>query len=135
MPSNLRTRAMRLAMECKISADLGAGKCMQPRFALLALCLLAASAYARDITVVGIVYAERDGRAGRSADEPGVADVAVSNGEQIVRTDAQGRYRLPVRDGQTVFVIKPGDRRFVPAADGLPAFWRHDAPSGSAKHK
>ncbi|MBO9855222.1 calcineurin-like phosphoesterase family protein [Xanthomonas sp. A1809] len=108
---------------------------MQPRFALLALGLLAGSAYARDTAVDGIVYEERDGRAGRSADEPGVADVAVSNGEQIVRTDAQGRYRLPVRDGQAVFVIKPGDRRFLPAADGLPAFWRHYAPRGSAKHQ
>ncbi|WP_301928733.1 metallophosphoesterase N-terminal domain-containing protein, partial [Xanthomonas fragariae] len=106
---------------------------MQLRFALLALGLLAGSARARDAVVNGIVYEERDGRAGRSADEPGIADVTVSNGEQLVRTDAQGRYRLPVRDGQTVFVIKPGDRSFVPAADGLPGFWRHYAPSGSPK--
>ncbi|MCF5941677.1 calcineurin phosphoesterase, partial [Xanthomonas perforans] len=68
---------------------------MHRRFALLALGLLAGSAYARDTAVDGIVYEERDGRAGRSADEPGVADVAVSNVEQIVRTDARGRYRLP----------------------------------------
>ncbi|KAB7768158.1 calcineurin-like phosphoesterase C-terminal domain-containing protein [Xanthomonas maliensis] len=106
---------------------------MQLRYALLALGLCAASAHARDAIVDGIVYEERDGKAGRSASEPGLADIAVSNGEQIVRTDAQGRYRLPVRDGQTVFVIKPGDRRFVPAADGLPAFWRHYAPTGSVK--
>ncbi|WP_435013209.1 calcineurin-like phosphoesterase C-terminal domain-containing protein [Xanthomonas arboricola] len=108
---------------------------MQLRFALLALGVLAGSAYARDAVVDGTVYEERDGRAGRSADEPGIADVAVSNGEQLVRTDAQGRYRLPVRDGQTVFVIKPGERSFVPAADGLPGFWRHYAPKGSAKRK
>ncbi|WP_115561913.1 calcineurin-like phosphoesterase C-terminal domain-containing protein [Xanthomonas arboricola] len=108
---------------------------MQLRFALLALGVLAGSAYARDAVVDGIVYEERDGRAGRSADESGVADVAVSNGTQIVRTDAQGRYRLPVREGQTVFVIKPGDRGFVPAADGLPGFWRHYAPRGSINRK
>ncbi|WP_355608821.1 calcineurin-like phosphoesterase family protein [Xanthomonas cannabis] len=108
---------------------------MQLRFALLALGLLGGSAYARDVMIDGTVYEERDGRAGRSADEPGLAGIAVSNGEQIVRTDAQGRYRLPVRDGQTVFVIKPGDRRFVPAADGLPGFWRHYAPLGSVTHK
>ncbi|MEE7548421.1 calcineurin phosphoesterase, partial [Xanthomonas sp. Kuri4-1] len=83
----------------------------------------------------GTVYEEHDGRPGRGRDEPGVAGVQVSNGERIVRTDAQGRYRLPVRDGQTVFVIKPGDRDFVPAADGLPAFWRHYAPRGSARLK
>lgn len=105
------------------------------RFALLALGLLAEGAYARDAVVDGIVYEERDGRAGPSTDEPGISDVTVSNGEQLVRTDAQGRYRLPVRDGQTVFVIKPGDRSFVPSADGLPGFWRHYAPTGSAKRK
>ncbi|CAD0336306.1 calcineurin-like phosphoesterase C-terminal domain-containing protein [Xanthomonas hortorum] len=108
---------------------------MQLRIALLALGLLAGSAYARDAVVDGIVYEERDGHAGRSADDPGIAGVTVSNGEQLVRTDAQGRYRLPVRDGQTVFVIKPGDRSFVPTADGLPGFWRHYAPNGSAKRK
>ncbi|MFA4638760.1 hypothetical protein P1999_20330, partial [Xanthomonas perforans] len=63
-------------MACTISADLRAGKRMHRRFALLALGLLAGSAYARDTAVDGIVYEERDGRAGRSADEPGVADVA-----------------------------------------------------------
>ncbi|PPV08775.1 hypothetical protein XavaCFBP5823_17265 [Xanthomonas axonopodis pv. vasculorum] len=41
---------------------------MHRRVALSALGLLAASAYARDTTVDGIFYEERDGRAGRSAD-------------------------------------------------------------------
>lgn len=108
---------------------------MQLRFALFALGWLAGSAYARDAVVDGIVYEERDVRAGRGADEPGIADVKVSNGEQLVRTDAQGRYRLPVCDGQTVFVIKPGDRSLVTAADGLTGFWRHDVPNGSGKRK
>ncbi|PPU75526.1 MULTISPECIES: calcineurin-like phosphoesterase C-terminal domain-containing protein [Xanthomonas] len=108
---------------------------MPLRLALLAVGLLAGTAHARDAVVDGVVFEERDGRPGRSHDEPGLAGVIVSNGQQLVRTDAQGRYRLPVREGQTVFVVKPGDRRFVPAADGLPGFWRHYAPAGTAKHK
>ncbi|WP_115572909.1 calcineurin-like phosphoesterase C-terminal domain-containing protein [Xanthomonas campestris] len=108
---------------------------MQLRFALLALGLLAGTAHARDVVVDGVVFEERDGTPGQGRDEPGLADVIVSNGQQLVRTDAQGRYRLPVREGQTVFVIKPGDRSFVPDADGLPGFWRHYAPKGSPKRK
>ncbi|MCC4589116.1 calcineurin-like phosphoesterase family protein [Xanthomonas sp. NCPPB 1067] len=108
---------------------------MHLRLALLALGLLAGAAHARDAVVDGVVFEERDGKPGRSGDEPGVADVIVSNGQRLVRTDAQGHYRLPVREGQTVFVIKPGDRSFVPNADGLPGFWRHYAPKGSPKRK
>lgn len=34
-------------------------------------------------------------------------DVLVSNGRDVVRTDAFGRYSLPVEPGQTIFVVKP----------------------------
>ncbi|MCC4605086.1 calcineurin-like phosphoesterase C-terminal domain-containing protein [Xanthomonas campestris] len=108
---------------------------MPLRLALLALGLLAGTVHASDVVVEGVVFEERDGAPGRGRDEPGLADVIVSNGQQLVRTDAQGHYRLPVREGQTVFVIKPGDRNFVPNADGLPGFWRHYAPKGSPRRK
>ncbi|GAB3506293.1 calcineurin-like phosphoesterase C-terminal domain-containing protein [Pseudoxanthomonas daejeonensis] len=75
-------------------------------------------------TVSGHVYLERDGRAGRGPGDPGVAAVAVSNGSDIVRTDAQGRYTIPFEPGQAVFVVKPAAHRFIAGADGLPAFWR-----------
>ncbi|MBS7455882.1 calcineurin-like phosphoesterase C-terminal domain-containing protein [Coralloluteibacterium stylophorae] len=55
----------------------------------------------------------------------GVADVQVSNGRDIVPTDAAGRFALEAGQGDTVFVIKP-PRCSLPAGDdGLPAFWRH----------
>lgn len=34
-------------------------------------------------------------------------DVLVSNGRDVVRTDAFGAYSLPVEPGQTIFVVKP----------------------------
>lgn len=88
---------------------------------------------AREVIATGQVFEERDGRPGRGQDEPGIAGVQVSNGRAITVTDAQGRYRLPVSAGQTIFVIKPDAYEFVPGADGLPAFWRHYAPSGSPR--
>ncbi len=63
--------------------------------------------WAADTVVSGKVYLERDGKPGRGATDPGLAGVQVSNGETIVKTAADGSYSLPVRDGQTVFVIKP----------------------------
>jgi hypothetical protein len=86
-------------------------------------------------TVTGVVYQERDGHPGRGDQDPGIAGVQVSNGLVIVRTDGNGRYRLPVRDGQTVFVIKPDDYVFADASNGLPRYWRHYAVSGAAAHK
>ncbi|WP_305803968.1 calcineurin-like phosphoesterase family protein [Stenotrophomonas sp. YIM B06876] len=106
------------------------------RYPILAsLLLVCAPLAAAGLQATGTVYLESDGRPGRGAGEVGLADVQVSNGEQIVRTDARGRWTLPLRNGQTVFVIKPDDTRYVAAADGLPAFWRHYLPAGSPKLK
>lgn len=100
-------------------------------------CLLSTAlpAAAATVTVSGTVYQERDGRPGRGPTDPGLGGVQVSNGRDIVRTRADGRYRLPVEDGDTVFVIKPGDHRLMAGQDGLPAFWRHYHPQGSAALK
>jgi len=99
--------------------------------AWLAALLCVGSAQAAQSVATGTVYEMREGRsAGR-----GLAGVQVSNGEAIVATDAQGRYRLPVRDGQVVFVIKPDGYQFTPGADGLPAFWRLYAPQGGPRLK
>ncbi|MCP2853510.1 hypothetical protein, partial [Salmonella enterica] len=73
--------------------------------AWLCCLLLTSPAWAADAVVTGKVYLERDGRPGRGATDPGLAGVQVSNGETIVKTAADGSYSLPVRDGQTVFVI------------------------------
>lgn len=80
--------------------------------------------------ISGYVYQERDGAPGRGPGDPGLAGVAVSNGEDIVRTDAEGRYRIAARPDQVVFVIKPEGYRFVPDTAGLPSFWSRVAPAG-----
>jgi hypothetical protein len=82
-------------------------------------------------TLRGTVFVDRDLDGIRDAGEPGIEGVKVSNGRAIAVTDARGRYRLAVRPGDTVFVIKP-ERRDVPRGrDGLPLFWKHHFPSGS----
>lgn len=86
----------------------------------------------REFMVTGSVYVESDGRPGRSAEERGVPDVAVSNGRRIVRTDADGRYALPARPFDIVFVVKPDSWRFHTGADGLPRFWFRYEPDALA---
>jgi len=62
----------------------------------------------------------------------GVPGVMVSNGQEVVKTDADGAWSLPIRSGESVFVIKPpGWASPVDAATNLPHFAYVYAPDGS----
>lgn len=100
---------------------------------IAAVCLLPGAAWALEAS--GRVFLDRDNDGRRDAGEPGVAGVKLSNGRDIVVSDADGRYRLPLRDGDTVFAIKPPTHRFPTRGNGLPAFWRHHMPAGSGTLK
>ena len=63
--------------------------------------VLAGGARAASTTARGTVY--EDTPAGRQP----VPGIMVSNGGDVVRTDAAGTWSLPVADGDSVFVIKP----------------------------
>lgn len=100
------------------------------RFAL-ALLLLSGAGFACAAEAGGAVWLDRDGNGRHDDGEPGVAGVMLSNGRDIATTDARGRYRLPLRAGDTLFVIKPAGYRLPTGGDGLPVFWRHHFPEGS----
>src|ERR1700733_6591391 len=57
-------------------------------------------------TVSGFVYESRTGGP-RQAEDRGVEGVLVSNGSDVAKTDAQGRYTLPIEGEAVIFVIKP----------------------------
>ena len=80
---------------------------------------------------VGVVFHDRDGDGARGAGEPGLAGVAVSNGREVARTDAEGRYRLPVGDDTILFVVKPSGWRTPMARERLPRFFYIHKPAGS----
>lgn len=75
------------------------------------------------LRVVGTIYVDRDGDGTRDGDEDGIAGVAVSNGRDVVRSGADGRYAITLADGQAVFLVKPRGYRAPLGADGLPRFW------------
>lgn len=59
------------------------------------------------VATTGTVYLDQDGDGVRDAGEPGVAGVSVTDQEQIVRTDAQGRFELDARGYGLVSVAPP----------------------------
>ncbi len=84
-------------------------------------------------TAVGRVFVDANGNEKFDAGEQGLPGVRVSNGRSITRTDAEGRYRLPVDDDTIVFVIKPRGYRSPLSEDMLPRFYYIHKPAGSPK--
>src|SRR5882672_11151849 len=81
--------------------------------------------------VTGVVFEDLSGASSRWPGDPGIAGVLVSNGRDVVRTDSEGRYRLPVDDDTIVFVIKPTGYNVPIDRDGmLPRFYYIHRPDG-----
>src|ERR1700676_3861334 len=59
------------------------------------------------LTVTGVVFEDRSGSGRREPGDPGIPGVLVSNGRDVVKTDRDGRYALPVGEETIIFVIKP----------------------------
>ena len=67
--------------------------------------------------------------------EPGVKGVCVSNGRDVVATDAKGQYVLPVSDDTVLFVIKPSGWSTALSVDGISRGYYLHKPAGSPKTK
>jgi hypothetical protein len=79
----------------------------------------------------GIVYHDANRNMKRDTGEQGIPKVAVSNGVDIVETDAQGRWQLPSSDDIIFFVLKPSGW-MTPLNDHLlPQFHYIHKPNGS----
>ena len=102
-------------------------------FALVALALLASVDAMAQVPAcnTGTVFEDRNGNGVRDGDEAGILNVAVSNGRDIARSDAQGRYRLEADADGFVFVIKPAGFSVARRADGMPDHWRRAVASMS----
>jgi hypothetical protein len=71
-------------------------------------------------TIQGLVFNDLNGDSSHQPGEPGIANVLVSNGLDVVRTDANGRYEIGVRADMDLTVVQPAgwqvpvDLRMVP---------------------
>jgi hypothetical protein len=83
----------------------------------------------------GVVFHDKNNNRKRDANEKGLPNVAVSNQRDIVRTDAEGRYRLAVTDDTALFVVKPRGWMTPLDKNKLPQFYYLHKPNGSPKSK
>ncbi|MFQ3669013.1 MAG: calcineurin-like phosphoesterase C-terminal domain-containing protein [Fimbriimonadaceae bacterium] len=83
----------------------------------------------------GVVFNDRNGNGVRDPGEPGIAGVCVSNGREVVRTDADGRWRLPIDNDTILFVIKPSGWAVPVDENQLPRFYYIHKPEGSPKFR
>ena len=83
------------------------------------------------VIATGVVFEDRAGAGHRQIDDPGLPGVAVSNGRDVVRTDAAGRYSLAASDGDAVFVVKPSGYQVALDANNLPRGSYIYRPSGT----
>ncbi len=79
----------------------------------------------------GTVFEDRNGNRRRDPGEPGLAGVLISNGLDVVRSGADGRYSLPIAEGDVLFVTKPAG--YAPPVDGdmAPRFYYIHEPDGT----
>jgi hypothetical protein len=82
-------------------------------------------------SATGIVFHDVNENQTRDEGEPALEGIKVSNGREIVVTDADGRYTLAVDDDQILFVIKPRNWRTPMSTDMLPRFFYIHKPAGS----
>jgi hypothetical protein len=88
-----------------------------------------------DYSACGLVGADLRGnnQGVRNCDkgEPGIVDVCVSNGREVVATDRYGHYQLPAYDEMTIFVTKPSDFDYPLNEKNIPQFSYIHQPGGS----
>lgn len=83
--------------------------------------------------IEGFVYEDVNQNGKKDRREKGLAQVAVSNGVEVVLTDENGKYELPVGNDNIIFVIKPNGYQFPLNEDNLPQFYHVHKPLGSPK--
>jgi hypothetical protein len=105
---------------------------------IMSIVFLAAGTQSQDpgpLKAIGVVFHDANGNRKFDAGEKTLADVRVSNGVQLVKTDANGRYSIEVTDDSIVFVIKPKNWRTPISKTQLPEFYYIHKPAGSPKSK
>ena len=100
-------------------------------FALVLALAAGDAAQAAERQVGGIAFVDANGNGRHDPGESPLAGIKVSNGREVVASDAGGGFALALREGDTVFAIKPPGYSVATGGNGLPRFWQHHFPDGS----
>lgn len=82
-------------------------------------------------SATGFVFNDTNGNSTREEGEVGLPDVSVSNGLEVVQTDEQGRYELPVDEETILFISKPAGYMVPVNEVMLPQFYYIHQPNGT----
>ncbi len=82
-------------------------------------------------TANGVVFNDQNANGVRDSNEPGLPNIKVSNGLEVVATDSQGNYHIEVNDDTILFLIKPRDWQTQIDEQNLPRFYYIHKPAGS----
>ena len=82
-------------------------------------------------TLTGTVFVDRNRNSAQDANERGIAGVTVSNGRDVVTTNADGEYALPAFDRMTAFVTQPSGYAVPVNEDNIAQFSYNHFPNGS----
>lgn len=97
---------------------------------LLAGALLCTGIVQAQELVKGTVFIDANQNGKREKNEKGFAGISVSNGREVVQTDKDGNYTLPVANDNIIFVIKPKDYAFPLDQYNHPIFYHVHKPLG-----
>lgn len=84
-------------------------------------------------TAKGYVFDDINGNSIMDTGEKGLSGICVSNGTDVVQTDADGKWELPVTDDTGLFVIKPADYSVPLNKNMIPQYYYLHKPKGSTE--
>lgn len=90
-----------------------------------------ATADSDSTTLRGVVFDDRDRDSVQDKGERGIPGVTVSNGRDVVTTDAKGAYEIEAFDNMTVFVTQPRGFQVPVDEDNVAQFFYNHLPEGS----
>ena len=103
---------------------------MKKNFVFYIFLIFTLSAYSQQIAT-GFVFDDTNKNGKKERSESGIANVGVSNGIDVVLTDKNGLYSIPVFDDNTIFIIKPSGYKTQVDEYFIPKFYYHHKPFGS----
>ncbi|CAM4144466.1 calcineurin-like phosphoesterase C-terminal domain-containing protein [Gillisia limnaea] len=85
--------------------------------------------------VTGYVFEDSNQNGKKDRREKGISEVAVTNGREVVQTNTEGKYELPIGEDNIISVIKPSGYKVGKNEDNLPQFFYIHKPKGSPNLK
>src|SRR5690606_8198400 len=123
------------SLTCRSLTDQGSNDNLNDmkKHSIFTMALLLSMGAMAQTSVKGVVYADQNANGKKEGRENGIANVAVTNGIQVVLTDEKGRYELPLSEDQIISVIKPSQYGVPVDGNNLPQFFYIHKPAGSPK--